>query len=91
MVDIYSNESIDSNNQTNEMNDKVSIGKDPRTGQVQRYKRALDALDKCSIHIAEMGTIYMEFNEPELSEYCMALYQSIAMIRESVAVLKTHM
>lgn len=91
MVDIYSNDQTETNNQPNEINDKVAIGKDPRTGQVQRYKRALDALDKCNLHISEMGTIYMEFNEPELSEYCMALYQSIAMIRESVAVLKTHM
>ena len=91
MVDNCNIESQTQNNESVDMSDRVAIGKDARTGQVQRYKRALDSLDKASIYVSEMGVIYMEFNEEQLSEYCMALYQSILLVRESVSVLKTHM
>lgn len=82
---------IENNDITNTEDYGVKVGKNPHKEQIVRLKKCIEHLEKSQIFIQEMGVIYMEFNNIEHSEYCMALYQSIETIKEAVRVFTKDM
>lgn len=82
---------LENNDITNNENYGVKVGKNPHKEQIIRLKKCIEHLEKSQIYIQEMGVIYMEFNNTEHSEYCMALYQSIETVKEAVCVFTQDM
>lgn len=82
---------LENNDITNKDEYGVKVGKNPHKDQIIRLKKCIEHLEKAQIYIQEMGVIYMEFNNMEHSEYCMALYQSVETIKEAVRVFTQDM
>lgn len=69
----------------------ATYGENPRAEQVKRIKQVITHLETAQELLARMGSIYLEFNNQEHSDYCGALFAGLEAVIEGAKTFKASM
>ena len=69
----------------------ATYGENPRAEQVKRMKQVITHLETAQELLARMGSIYIEFQNQEHSDYCGALFAGIEAVLDGAKTFKMSM
>ncbi len=69
----------------------ATFGENPRSEQVKRIKQVITHVETAQELLARMGSVYLEFQNQEHSDYCGALFAALEAVLDGARTFKISM